>query len=127
MSITRTVIDRSLHILIGPLIIPNPSPNTDYYIPATGLLDFRAFNKIMIVVEANVAVDVFLQTSYNADPANAKDLQGYSIPAEAFSTTARNSIALDGGNSVISFARIRIRTGTTAPTSIVVWIEAKTL
>ncbi|MEM0112989.1 MAG: hypothetical protein QW253_00120 [Metallosphaera sp.] len=126
MSVTTTFVDRVLHVVIGPFIIPYPSANTDYYIPPTSMIDFRPYTKAMIVVEADAAIDVYLQTSYDSDVSHAKDLSGYSIPAGSFSITARNSIAIDGGNAAMGYIRLRLRTGTTPPSSIIVWIEAKT-
>jgi len=108
----------------------SPTASTEYYIPDSAveghpLIDARSFKEISVQVDADQPVDVYIQNAPDGDVSNARDLAGYSIAAADFSTGSRNMINMDGGNSLLGWMRVRIVTGTTAPSSITVWVVAR--
>jgi len=107
----------------GTRTIPTPSPNTDYYIPETGGFHVRAYPCLTWIIFAEgQPVDVEIQHSW--DGKTFRKLSGYEIVSADFNPDEDNTI-VDRGPLNLEYVRIKVRTGTTAPTSIRGDIKAK--
>jgi len=113
------------------MVRTSPSPNATFYIPDTthegiSYLDVRPFKKILIEVEADQPIGVRVQNTPSGNASDFKYLpSAFSIPSTSFDIESRNLITLDGAEACVGFIRLEIKTGSTAPSSIVVWIEVK--
>jgi hypothetical protein len=121
---------RLIHVVIGPLTRIALLPNSTIYIPDSliegqSFLDVRAYDRMLIEVEANAAVTVEVENSPTGKADDSKPLSGYIIDASAFDTVRRNTIAVDGGNACTAYIRLKVTTGATPPTMLKVWVEAK--
>jgi len=104
--------------------------NAELYIPDATVeeipyFDIRQFSRVVIEIDADQPISVDIQNTPSGDPADFRDLAGYSLPSASFLTDKRNVITIDGADAAIGFIRLKITTGTTAPSNIVVWVECK--
>jgi hypothetical protein len=108
----------------------SPPANSTLFIPDSAVegisyLDVRPFKKILIEIDADQPIDISVQNTPSGDAADFRDLAGYYLPSTQFDVTKRNTIAIDGADACVGFIRLKITTGSTAPSAIVVWVETK--
>jgi len=103
--------------------ISSPATETDYFVPESGNIDISNYRSATVYVYADQAVDVVVEASFDGGT-TFRGLNGYSIDSSSFDTSNFNVIKLYDID--LELIRVKITTGTTAPSSIECYVVYKT-